>query len=549
LTSVVVTLDTTTLNTITYSYVEGHGTVTYGNTSNRLLTLTQVFDGVTHTETLEYDDQGFIKKITNQSGQVMEYYYDNKGQLRRENNQIDNYTYIYNYDDYGNITSQYYYSFNQGDGSLSTPGAVEWYQYQYTWKDQISQSGWSYPYNPSANYTIDYTYDGAGNLISMDDSRGSSYDQSYTWEGRSLLTYTDGSTSASYTYNQNGIRDSKTVNGVRTTYYLDGTKVLYESDGTNNIYYTYDVDGTLISMNYNGSEYYYVFNALGDVTHLLDSSGDVVVEYRYDSYGNLDDSITLTGVGLANPYRYRSYRFDNETGYYYLQSRYYNPETGRFINSDKFLHSSNTTLGHNMFSYSLNNPIMYMDSGGYAATYNEALEKFGQYNINDENYIGGDSMYQPVTEVFTLILAVGGWYVGSVVYASHAIVGGAVGGASITAGGWIAGLLSLCYTSETNIFNNGDNTFTIVVANIKYEKDGRQGQFHEVVKLKIFIVKKYTVPKLPSCSGHYDCRSKAPNVDLSSVHYEPGFGYYTVLDSMILKGSDAQKYYDEMVGD
>lgn len=147
-----------------------------------------MFDGVTHTETLEYDDQGFIKKITNQSGQVIEYYYDNKGQLRRENNQIDNYTYIYNYDNYGNITSQYYYTFNQGDGNLSTPGAVEWYHYHNTWKDQISQSGWSYPYYPSANYTIDYTYDGAGNLISMDDSRGSSYDQYYTWEGRSLLS-------------------------------------------------------------------------------------------------------------------------------------------------------------------------------------------------------------------------------------------------------------------------------------------------------------------------------------------------------------------------
>jgi RHS repeat-associated protein len=179
------------------------------------------------------------------------------------------------------------------------------------------------------------------------------------------LTYTDGSTSASYTYNQNGIRDSKTVNGVTTTYYLDGTKVLYESDGINNIYYTYDVDGTLISMNYNGSEYYYVFNALGDVTHLFDSSGDVVVEYRYDSYGNLDDSITLSGVGLANPYRYRSYRFDNETGYYYLQSRYYNPETGRFINADGIIRSSETTLGHNMYSYVNNNPIMLVDVNGY----------------------------------------------------------------------------------------------------------------------------------------------------------------------------------------
>ncbi len=373
LSSVVITLDTTTtLNTITYSYIDGYENITHGSSSTRILDVTQVFDGVTHSETLDYDDQGYITKITNQSGQVIQYYYDNKGQLIRENNQIDSYTYIYNYDNYGNITSQYFYGFSFG--SLSIPNKVEWYTYSNTWKDQVSQSGISYPTNSSANYTVDYSYDGAGNITLTTDSRSSYYNERFTWEGRSLLTYSYYYTSASYTYNQNDIRDSKTVNGVTTNYYLDGTKVLFETDGTNEIYYTYDVDGTLLSMDYNGTEYYYVLNILGDVTHLLDSTGNIVVEYRYDAYGNLDDSITLSGVGLANPYRYRSYRYDNETGYYYLQSRYYNPETGRFINADGMLQSSNTTLGHNMYTYVNNNPIIYVDDLGYNLIINPRLD-------------------------------------------------------------------------------------------------------------------------------------------------------------------------------
>ena len=115
----------------------------------------------------------------------------------------------------------------------------------------------------SLSYTLTFTYDNAGNVIEIDDSRGISYDQSFTWEGRSLISQTIGSVTSSYTYNQDGIRDSKTVGLLTTTYYLNGSLVIYETDGTNDIYYTYDVDGSLISMRYNGSEYFYMFDAFG----------------------------------------------------------------------------------------------------------------------------------------------------------------------------------------------------------------------------------------------------------------------------------------------
>jgi len=117
---------------------------------------------------------------------------------------------------------------------------------------------------------------------------------------------------------------------------LVGYKVTYEDNGTDKIYYTYDVNGSLTGMNLNGTEYFYVRNGQGDIVPIIYSTGTQVVSYTYDIWGIL---VSTTGtwastVGVENPYRYRGYRYDTETGLYYLQSRYYNPEWGRFINAD-----------------------------------------------------------------------------------------------------------------------------------------------------------------------------------------------------------------------
>jgi len=90
-----------------------------------------------------------------------------------------------------------------------------------------------------------------------------------------------------------------------------------------------------------------------------------VVTYQYDAYGNIL-SMTSSAVAQANPYRYRGYRYDDESGFYYLNARYYNPEIGRFISADPLLKASNTVLGHNMFAYTENNPVMYTDYSGNA---------------------------------------------------------------------------------------------------------------------------------------------------------------------------------------
>ncbi len=124
-------------------------------------------------------------------------------------------------------------------------------------------------------------------------------------------------------------------------------------------------------MNLNGVEYWYIRNAQGDIIGLHDKDGVQVVSYVYDSWGKL---VSINGtmkdsVGVKNPYRYRGYRYDTETELYYLQSRYYNSEWGRFINADGIVGVPGEVLTTNMFTYSLNNPVnMYDSDGRFAIT-------------------------------------------------------------------------------------------------------------------------------------------------------------------------------------
>jgi len=139
-----------------------------------------------------------------------------------------------------------------------------------------------------------------------------------------------------------------------------------ETNGTDTIWYYYDATGSLTGFELNGTAYFYVKNLQGDIIAIVNSSGTKVVEYLYDSWGKL---ISTTGslastVGVKNPYRYRGYRYDTETGLYYLQSRYYDPLAKRFVNADVFASTGQGTIGNNMFIYCLNNPITGFDPTG-----------------------------------------------------------------------------------------------------------------------------------------------------------------------------------------
>ena len=136
--------------------------------------------------------------------------------------------------------------------------------------------------------------------------------------------------------------------------------------GSNKLLFSYDANGNVVAVNYNGTYYYYVRNGQGDIVKLIDGNGSAVVEYSYDSWGkSLAVTETLAStLGALNPFRYRGYVYDTETRLYYLQSRYYDPEVGRFLNADIYVSTGQGVLGHNMYAYCGNNPVARADDEG-----------------------------------------------------------------------------------------------------------------------------------------------------------------------------------------
>ena len=205
------------------------------------------------------------------------------------------------------------------------------------------------------------TYDGIGNPLSY---RG----WTMNWQGgRQLSSMTKGSDTLSFAYNESGLRTSKTVNGVTHNYVWQGSKLAADITDAYALYFHYDSSGDVIGFtrtaNGTDTEYFYVKNLQGDILKVITATGTEAATYTYDAWGKL---LTSTGdMADVNPLRYRGYFYDAETGLYYLQSRYYDPEVSRFINPDVFATSDiDGVLAANMFAYCENNPIRNTDSTG-----------------------------------------------------------------------------------------------------------------------------------------------------------------------------------------
>ncbi|MBQ6825745.1 MAG: RHS repeat-associated core domain-containing protein, partial [Clostridia bacterium] len=259
----------------------------------------------------------------------------------------------------GEVDDVYTYTYDNGGNILSVTlndEVIKTYTYgDSEWKDLLTN------FNGTG-----FTYDNIGNPLTYRDG------MSFTWaDGRKLASITKGEENIAYTYDINGLRTSKTVNGITTEYYWLNGMLQGQKTGSEHIIFLYDENGLaygfLVYENGVASgEYYYIFNAQGDVIGILDSTGTQVVEYNYNVWGEL---ISITGtladtIGQKNPLRYRGYYFDAETGFYYLQSRYYDPVVQRFINADGLLSTGQGILGYNMFAYCGNNAVNNVDYTG-----------------------------------------------------------------------------------------------------------------------------------------------------------------------------------------
>ncbi len=284
-----------------------------------------------------YDSMGNIATYAAPGKGTVTYTYDNQGQLLSA---VGDTTYTYTYDGAGNIltasngTTSHTYTYGDAD-----------------WKDLLTAFDGN-----------SITYDAIGNPTSY--YNGTRWN--FSWEnGRSLATASDGTNSLSFAYDADGLRTRKTVNGTTYHYYYASGKLMRMTWGANTIDFFYDANGVPYALKYNGTAYYYITNLQGDVMRIVNASGTVFATYEYDPYGKV---VSATGtLANVNPLRYRGYVYDQETGFYYLLNRYYDPFLGRFINSDVFVSARYLNLICNMFAYCINNPVNFLDANGFDA--------------------------------------------------------------------------------------------------------------------------------------------------------------------------------------
>lgn len=320
-------------------------------TKKRLTGINNTYSGANSQYQYTYDNNDNIQTVT-KNGVQTKYYYDSLNELIRVDDGDQNKTFTYTYDSKGNILSKSEYAFTNSE---TLPQAVSTINYAYgdlNWGDKLTS------YNGNA-----ITYDEIGNPLSYNG-------WAFTWQsGRQLKTMSKDGTSVSYKYDDNGIRKSKTVNGVTTNYTTIDGRITSQSDGTNMLYFRYDKNKELFGAQINGAEYIYVKNLQGDIVSILDTNGTSVVDYTYDAWGKV---VSITGsmadtIGQLNPMRYRGYYYDNESGYYYLQLRYYDSNLCRFINADitsAFQLLKGEKLDANFFIYCGNNPVNRFDFTG-----------------------------------------------------------------------------------------------------------------------------------------------------------------------------------------
>ena len=322
----------------TQTYSERYGYYKVGDhATNRINTIFYGKNGETDgKETYTYDEMGNIVSVNKNGVQKKKYGYDKLGRLIFEKNLDKNEEICYTYDDKGNILTK------------SKNGDVKEYKYEEG-TDRLIGYG-----------EEKFEYDEIGNPLKY-------CELTLTWEkGRRLKSASNGSESVTYTYDAFGMRRSKTVGGSKTEYVYERGKLLREIRGSEKIDYLYGEEG-IIGIKVGGEKYLYRKNVFGDVTEIYNEAGTLVGKYSYSAFGECEIEQDEGGIAEKNAIRYRGYYYDEETGFYYLKTRYYDPEIGRFITIDDTSYLAPDTInGLNLYAYCGNNPVMRIDENGNA---------------------------------------------------------------------------------------------------------------------------------------------------------------------------------------
>ncbi|MCI8368147.1 MAG: RHS repeat-associated core domain-containing protein [Clostridia bacterium] len=288
-----------------------------------------------------YDRCGNISEIRENGHLKTKYTYDSLNRLIREDNKHCGTTFVFSYDQNGNITERCEYPYTLKHGEELEELECTHYTYDYVGDKLVNYNGET------------FTYNALGNPITY---RG----KAVSWLYGKFLTSYNGTT---FAYNGAGQRVSK--GNIIFTYDSDG-RLLKQSNGLKFIYDTTGVAG----LNYNGESYLYRKDVQGNIIAIIQWPNMIVARYEYDAWGNhvvtdKNGNPITSGIGVLNPFRYRSYYYDTETELYYLQTRYYDPELGRFISQDSIEYAAPETInGLNLYAYCANNPVMYVDPTG-----------------------------------------------------------------------------------------------------------------------------------------------------------------------------------------
>ena len=325
--------DGTVIDSYSYTYDGAHNQTS--KTDNKGLTK------------YEYDSLNRLSKVTEPSGKTTSYLYDRAGNRIQE-------TVLQ-----GNSSTTTTYSYNEQNrltDTITRAGfATEKVKYEYdnNGNTLVKLKETTKPVDPELSGSFAFNKAGTSTV------REVSFMDYDVWN--QMIRAIDGDKAIEYRYNGEGYRVEKSVNNLTTRYMCEASKVILEVDGQGNQTAKNTYGTKIISRTAGNETAYYMYNGHGDVTALIGTNGEIAATYYYDAFGNITEQ---TGE-VKNPIKYAGYQYDEETGVYYLNARYYDPKIARFLTEDTYRGDPSDPLSLNLYTYCANEPIKYTDPTGH----------------------------------------------------------------------------------------------------------------------------------------------------------------------------------------